>query len=374
MMLQLANYYYFLALFILWPVPKEPVQHCKVAHKISIKHPGISLTANIEKVLFESKCTLGKDPQFYMDVESVVCGDSQCRIDTLRIFWNELGFYTGLTLPAGVQLEKAKGASFTELDYQKLDSILSDRKSGLKDVYKEEVTGSETSEGADALSGATIILDKKSYVKGAVWTCYTLWHWANGDINGIIRNITGDVKSVAELREYLTGDDYEQKIFALQQLTRRKVFDNETFQLIIDQATIDERELLKLILDYIEKAPSKQYYPSIEQVLTTSSSKGRLLSLNSLLKTTLVPPKAYFARLIRQLGTSVNYQEIQLVLQILNQKNIISPDIVDQLLPMLEHDNFIIARSVYWFLQDKQLTDFVKNRLETFGKEQSDKL
>ena len=334
----------------------------------------MSRTANIEKVLFESKCTLGKDPQFYMDVESVVCGDSQCRIDTLRIFWNELGFYTGLTLPAGVQLEKAKGASFTELDYQKLDSILSDRKSGLKDVYKEEVTGSETSEGADALSGATIILDKKSYVKGAVWTSYTLWHWANGDINGIIRNITGDVKSVAELREYLTGDDYEQKIFALQQLTRRKVFDNETFQLIIDQATIDERELLKLILDYIEKAPSKQYYPSIEQVLTTSSSKGRLLSLNSLLKTTLVPPKAYFALLIRQLGTSVNYQEIQLVLQILNQKNVISPDIVDQLLPMLEHDNFIIARSVYWFLQDKQLTDFVKNRLETFGKEQSDKL
>ena len=129
------------------------------------------------QVKIKAKEKEGAADQFYMDVKTVVCGDSQCRIDTVRIFWDELGMYDRLVLPKGIQLEKAEGEHFDQADYKKLDAILADKNCSLKEVYKEEVVGTEATEGVDGISGATIILNNKDYVKGAVWTCYTLWHW-----------------------------------------------------------------------------------------------------------------------------------------------------------------------------------------------------
>ena len=63
-----------------------------------------------------------------MYVETVVCGDSQCKIDTVKIYWNALGYYDRLVVPFGVELEKAEGKKFDSKDYEKLNTILSNKK------------------------------------------------------------------------------------------------------------------------------------------------------------------------------------------------------------------------------------------------------
>ena len=55
---------------------------------------------------------------------------------------------------------------------------------GLK---KEELTSSDT---VDGYSGATISSVKDDAIDGAIYSCYTLWHIANGSISDSIENIT----------------------------------------------------------------------------------------------------------------------------------------------------------------------------------------
>ena len=327
-----------------------------IKHSVKLKHPGISLTDSVEQLLYQEKGGNGKPDRFYMIVKTVVCGDRRCRIDDVKIYWNELGFYDVLVLPIGVKLEKDEGKIFTKEDYDKLDRILADKKSGLKNVYKEQVVGSETSEGVDAVSGATIILSTNAYVKGAVWTCYTLWHWANGGVYHIIRNITGDSLSLDSLRNYINNGDKIHQFFALEQMMRRKNYDAETVKLIMKMATSNDNELQQLMVQYFEKANSEIYYTSIESLLAAGNQNLRLLSLSSLLKTKMQAPTGYYKDLSKTFSGSNEFQEVDLFLKILDNSSDMSAGTIKNLMPLLDNRAFIIARRAYWFLVRQKLS------------------
>lgn len=372
--MNLYKFYILLMLFFFgYPTPKTNVV-CESRYEIQVLHPGIDLTEPVAKTLVRSSCNLEEPTEFYMDVESVVCGDSQCRIDVIRMYWDELGFYKRLELPSDVELEKAAGASFSAADYQKLDSILSDRKSTLKDVQKYEVTGSETSEGVDALSGATIALDTKSYVKGAVWTCYTLWHWANGNTTNAIRNLTGDSMTVDAFENYLKEESLEHKMFALEQLIRLKHQNAKTIEAILQLTSTKNQKLQKRIIEYVEQLPNDHYFKSIEYLLDTKNDKLALLALRSLLESETIPSKEHCNSLSNRLSNWDSYQQIDLFLNILEKKDSISQKIIGYIFPLLERSDFLIARRAYWFLSKQELSTQEKNKLQTFYTKNSEKL
>ncbi len=337
----------------------------EIQHKIHIKHPGVSLTDKVEKSLVEIKNEEGRTTAFYMDVKTVVCGDSQCKIDIVRIYWNELGFYERLVLPKGVELEKAEGEYFTPADYEKLDNILADKNNSLRDVYKEEVVGSESTEGVDAITGATIILHTNDYVKGAVWTCYTLWHWVNGGAVEIIRNITGDNHSIDDLNVFLSAENKDYQLFALEQIFRRKNFDPQTVESVI--AAIGKTpELIKPGLQYLESASTLIFQSSIKQLLNSLDEGNRLKCLNAILKTKHELPQVFYEQISFQISNFHTYQEIHLFFNILENKNAVSPQIISQLMPLLDSDSFLIARRVFWFLQERNLSGDQESKLEAF--------
>lgn len=351
----------------------EEYKYNEVQHAIKVIHPGISLTNAVDCVLIETWDVAGKPKTFSMNVESVVCGDSQCRIDIVQIVWNNIGKYEKFILPQGVELEKAKGEHFNKKDYEKLHKILNNEKSPLKEVYKEEVVGTVGSEGVDALSGETILLDKTSYVKGAVWTCYSLWHWVHGDVQNHIRSITGKSFSRSELISYLKSKDKEFQRFALEELLRRKAYSAD----YIEQVRLAIKKnpaLIELGLQYFENASALIFEENIMQLLNFSTPKNRELCLQYVSKFKGELSSSFLERLIEDLSSSNSFQEINTFLNILSHRKATSEELINKLFPFLKNDNFLIARRIYWFLSKEKLLTNQQEKLDAFFVKHENKL
>ena len=344
-----------------------------IRHKVLLIHPGISLRDPVEMTLVEKQ--IGQQPlsHFYMDVASVVCGDEHCRIDSVRIHWNELGEFEYLELPSGVALEKEEGRLFSAEDYKRLDTILHDSRSPLRDVYKWEIVGAQASEGVDAITSATIALDKQSYVAGAVWTCYTLWHWANGEVVSIIRRISGKNKGIEELENNLKMDHVPRQLFALEEISRRNNYKAATTQTILTAMKCSPA-LREPGLDYLSRASSQVFQLALNKLLETTDATFRLECLQAILTSRHVLPQCFFEELSIRFADTESYQEIQLFLRILQERHVSSPLIQQRLLPLLDRGDFLIARAIYWYLADKEVAETTLARLEQFYTKHKDEL
>lgn len=334
----------------------------EVRHTIKVIHKGISLDEPVVCILVEVRDENNKPKAFYMDVESVVCGDSQCRVDVVRIYWDQWGQYNRLELPSGVELEKAAGENFSADDYEKLDRILADGNSPLQEVYKQEVVSTVSSEGVDGMTGATVLVEKSAYVAGAVWTCYSLWHWTHGETRQIIRNLTGDAHSITDLRNLLQNTHYQQ--FAIEQLTKRQDFSAPTVQLVT-QAIEKNPKLLEASISYWTTAPNSVLEAPLLHLIEISSTSNRLHCLNAILSLENKLSPHFFQSLSKQLP-QFTYPEIHLFLNVLRKQKAMSNVMVAQLFPLLNSKDFLVARRVYWFLSEQSLDDEKAEVLEQF--------
>lgn len=326
----------------------------EIEHPIQIIHKGIHPTEPIECTLIEIQNEEQHPIAFYMDVESVVCGDSQCRVDIVRIYWDNLGQFDRLAIPNGVALEKAKGEHFNQADYKKLDKILNDKNSPLKEVYKNEIVSTGGSEGIDGMSGATVLVEKSAFVEGAVWSCYSLWHWVHGETQQLIRGITGEAFTNLALQDLLKKDSLDWQYFAVEQFTKRKDYTQKTVALL--ESTIGQNPiLLKNSLPYWELAPNSIYTKVLSRLIQTQERENRLLILNNLLKTQQTLTPAFFNDLSLPIA-NLTYPELTKFLTLLEKHTINSNKINTQLIQLLKQDNFLIARRTYWFLSEQPLS------------------
>ena len=224
------------------------------------------------------------------------------------------------------------------------------------------------------MSGATIILNNNDYVHGAVWTCYTLWHWANGDIYSIIRNITGEHLSTDNLIDSLGKENKRTQVFALEQINRRQNYEPKVIEVIKQNASSNDYELTKLTIKYFENASSEIYSKAMEEVLKKASQKQRLQYLNSILRSTNPQPKAFYESLSLNLIAWNDYPSINLFFKILENKNAKSSSMIEAVIPLLDNESFIITRRAYWFLSELELSEDVQEKLDDFYKKYADSL
>jgi hypothetical protein len=112
-----------------------------------------------------------------------VCVTGLCRIIRLWMFWDGAGNYLGIQMPEGETLTKSDHTDFEEDDYKKLDEILSNPNSLLKDLTSEDLTIEKEPENpfeVDGYTSATQPALADVVVKDAVYTCHTLWHIVSG--------------------------------------------------------------------------------------------------------------------------------------------------------------------------------------------------
>lgn len=345
-----------------------------IRHEIWIKHPGISVSEAVKQDLFEMVNQQDRSEEFYMNVETVVCGDAQCRLDTVRIYWTDLGIFSRLELPPDVALEKAEGKAFEQQDYRKLYTILANKDCSLKNVYKEEVVGSESTEGIDAVSGATIMLNRNDYIEGAVWTSYTLWHWVNGAAVPIIRKIAAAHFSAQELVEMLSTQETVRQIFALEEIIRRNLYEPEIIGAVREAAAAGNQQLAKLGIQYFEGAPASIFFQAMESLLRDCKPTQRLRYLKAISAYRPVPPDGFYTSLTALLYTWEDYPSIHSLLRVLEQKDVSAAPVLQNVVSLLGRQDFIIARSAYWFLQGKSLSPEQDRQLQAFYKKYHNRL
>lgn len=146
--------------------------------------------------IFEFVGDDGLTQWFSRDVVKVVCLDTVCRLARLRLFWNIKGDYLRFEVPKGEPLTKLDHIPFTKSDYDRLDQILKDSLSILKNIEEKDLVikkadDKTTNDKVDGYTGATTPSVREYAIKGAVYTCYTLWHTVYGTTTKKIRQIEG---------------------------------------------------------------------------------------------------------------------------------------------------------------------------------------
>lgn len=335
-------------------------------HSVSFNHKGNKSAEPIQASLFENKNAQGKT-EFYMDVNSVFCGENVCKLDLVRIVWNELGVYQRFELAKNVRLEKGNAEDFTEQDYKKLAGILANPASGLANLYPAELVNQNRGGNVvDALSGATVSIHNNDTVKGAIWTCYTLWHYAHGELQQVIRDVAGRHYSLAKLTEMLRQTDVPYAIFALEQLAQQSYFHGETRRLITDSDLVIPSTLYPAIINYIEALPQEHYKTSVIALLEQKNSELAMFVLESLHKINPDSSAQLSMALTRSLVTSDSYPLTHSILGILSSYSVLAEEVLVILTTILEDKNFIKARGVYWMLNDYPLPEKEQEDLQQF--------
>lgn len=130
---------------------------------------------------------------YYSHIKTPVCEDQLCFDAELDFYWDLLGNFSRFNLLEDKPLTKQDHVPFDDADYVKLRNILLTKSPAFIHLRRSElITRPEHTDlsDIDANTGATAREVKKDMVPGAVYTCYTLWHIANGGIEFRIKEHT----------------------------------------------------------------------------------------------------------------------------------------------------------------------------------------
>lgn len=164
----------------------------------------------------------GKQPvYFFRDIFTPVCLDDVCKPVRITLFWDLLGNYLRYEVPKDEPLTKLDHADFTAADHAKLQEILLNENSLLKDFKMEDLVDSSSqrlSDSVDAVTGATKNTVKGEVIEGALYTCYTLWHLAHGATVDDIKKLTRKKLDEPMLHRFLRSDNFHYVYFALDEV------------------------------------------------------------------------------------------------------------------------------------------------------------
>ncbi len=357
----------------------DPAPNRTVAHRVMLTHPGYNEAKPMPCSLVQVHDARGYIQEYYLDVNSVTCGDGVCDIVMVRLYWDALGHYHCYRLPEGAALTKQGHEVFSAADHAKLHALLSDPYLSLKQVSIDQVIAPDKAmEDVDGITGATPLAHLDSVVPGAVYTTFTLWHWANGAAGKTIRTLTEQGCSREQLVHYLNHGTEAFFIWAAEQLTRRKISSPAILDITTRRLKQGSTTLVDPALLYLQSLSTDShadpYHRTIESLFGSASEPKRIKYMESLAAARQPPPAGYHDRLSRHLATLDTYYEVHLLLCLMESQERSSPEVVRQTLPLLDGNEFFIARRAFRFLQNQDLTEPQQRKVEAFRLAHQDRL
>jgi hypothetical protein len=226
---------------------------------------------------------------FFSDIETSVCADGECKLANIKLYWNLLGNYVGYGIDPKLPLTKYEHDLFEKEDYAKLHQLLLDDNSILKrrkmsdlidkvPVAKLNILSKEI----DAVSGATKTEIREAVVKGGLYSCYTLWHIAHGEVQEKIKRYLQKLNS-KELNQYFLQSPYKDyQLYALKQLNKAefKEYSIQIINIFKNTDALTKIYILKKIPDNVllEKRITNQFYKTFK----TLDINSRTLLINKL--------------------------------------------------------------------------------------------
>lgn len=172
--------------------------------------------------VFQTMDASGLPAAYRAHILSPVCEDGSCYEVELDFSWNLLGKFSHFEIDPAKPLTKLDHIPFDAADYEKLNRILHTPSPSFIHLRRSELVAEPTGNGdVDGMTGATVKAIKKDMVPGAIYTCYTLWHIANGGIVFNIQEHTRKLLTPPLIEKMLGADDAEMHYFLIENLEAR---------------------------------------------------------------------------------------------------------------------------------------------------------
>ena len=200
----------------------------------------------------------GFPKEYQMHLQTEVCPKGVCKLLDVTLFWDAVGNYLRLEYPKRLPLTKKDHDPFGKEDYEKLDSLLKDRRSILGSHPLEffVVEKPAASGGTDAVTSATPIAAKAAIVDGTAYTTWALWRWVNGEIVGkLVSRTLPFCKNTDYLLACLGSADPELVRFGLNSLREHGMENRQLCEAALGVLERSGRQECLLAMEWLEKNP-----------------------------------------------------------------------------------------------------------------------
>lgn len=191
---------------------------------------------------------------FYKDV----CMTGECKMIRLTLFWDGAGNYLGMEIPEEEPLTKSDHTEFEAADYEKLNAILSDTASILKDLESEELIivpdsiDPYTAYEIDGYTAATQPALAEVVVKDAVYTCHTLWHTVYGPVQTKILELLDERVDVDFLKRVFESHETKKILWGIRAVEKDSSYHEDFYPLFIQYIQSDTLEISARALQYFQ--------------------------------------------------------------------------------------------------------------------------
>lgn len=312
---------------------------------------------------------------FFQDIFTPVCLDNVCKPVRIKLFWDLLGNYIKYEVPVDEPLTKLDHQEFTPEDHEKLQQILENEESLLKQVKMEELMDSTTqrlSDSVDAVTGATKNTVKGAVIEGALYTCYTLWHLVHGQIVAEILQLTQKKMDEQMLHRFLKSANFHYVHFALAEVMDKQGIVQKGF--LPDVLAVLESDHVFAARHVAQKINLRYFGTRSEQeklwkIFTHAPYAQQMVLMQRMATVNLdVALVGQIADYLPKLNQVLFKQSVT---TLANQGNL-PAQIQEQLMSYLKSTDQEKAQVVYQAMDGKnQLTDTVKKQLKAYRKQKN---
>lgn len=328
-----------------------------------------------DSIIYTLKLALDEQDRpnyFFSNIFTPVCYTHVCKPVYINLYWDLLGNYIGYDVPPSEPLTKNDHKEFDPENYRQLHDILSNTESILKDFTIYELVDSRTyalSDSVDAVTGATPQTIKNEVIAGAVYTCYTLWHLANGNVVDEIRNITAKRCDATLLHTFLGSGNHHYQYWAMDKIISENgdvehEFIADVQSIITGNNIFTARYALSEVSSAFLSPPSRQIW--LWSVYERSSYALQLAILEKL-ETVELSDELTFS-LSSELQRA-NEEQSMRIMDVLSRRESFPNQIIMTLSEHLSSANTSLARSVYELLVKQNIQSReIKKKIRNFEK------
>jgi hypothetical protein len=345
-----------------------------VVHEISLRHPVFRSETPQSLNLVQILDPEGFPRGYSLAIRTEVCREGVCQIAQLTMYWDAVGQYQRLELPLTVNLTKLDHVPFQAADYKRLDEILKNRASILGRYVMDAIAKGPEKTRVDGWTAATAAELEEEAVPDALYTSYTLWHWANGDVVEHIRRLTAARCSPPFIERLLKSDDQEHARFALKVIVDRQPQDPQFADAVYGAIDREDHETLLLAIRYLKGAVKEPatLHAHLLKLFHRAQRQIRSDLLDFFRSEAVLEPSVLEG--LTEAIDRVPYVELHAILRLLESHRFHGPTTDARIAALLDHENFFIARRAYYYLREQETNGDVRQKLATFYQQHRDRI
>ena len=185
--------------------------------------------------LFLVKTGSGTPLHYYIELQTGVCYENECRPLDMLLYWNITGRYLGFELVNGEFLSKYDHEPFSQKEYEELHQLLADPFLPLGNYAFEDLVEipDTVNQSPDGVSGATAKDVLEYVVDGAAYTTHKLWHVVHGPVQQQVIQLTARNLDAFLFNEILKSSDQSDRTWALERISLLSDLDGSVIDSIV---------------------------------------------------------------------------------------------------------------------------------------------